>query len=96
NAQAQVKYTWPKTYSLARAYLDQLERLGPGEAGRVATYRVALDRAERAAEPERRNALNDLAARLEAEAVGAGDPAKARALAGVVRQLATAPRLAGR
>ena len=96
NTQGQVKYTWPKTYSLARAYVDQLERLGPGEAGRVAAYRAALDRAERSAEPQRRNTLDQLATRLEAEAGAAGDPAKARALAGVVRQLATAPGLAAR
>jgi len=96
NTQGQVKYTWPKTYSLARAYVDQLERLGPGEAGRVAAYRAALDRAERSAEPERQSTLDQLATRLETEAGAAGDPAKARALAGVVRQLATAPGLAAR
>ncbi|HEY5939768.1 MAG TPA: hypothetical protein VIT87_03025 [Gemmatimonadales bacterium] len=96
NTQGQVKYTWPKTYSLARAYVDQLERLGPGEAGRVAAYRAALDRAERSAEPERRNTLDQLATRLEAEAGAADDPAKTRALAGVVRQLVTAPGLAAR
>jgi hypothetical protein len=96
NAQTQVRFTWPKTFSLARAYVDQLERLGSGEAGRVAAYRAALDRAERAPEPERRNTLGRLATRLEAEAGEAGDPAKARALAGVVRELETAPRLASR
>ncbi|MEO8089118.1 MAG: hypothetical protein ABI703_02345 [Gemmatimonadales bacterium] len=96
NAQGQVKFTWPKTFSLARAYVDQLERSSRGGAGEVTAYRAALDRAERAAEPERRNSLNQLAARLEAEASGVGDPAKALVLAGVVRQLATGQRLAGR
>ncbi|MGZ8391325.1 MAG: LVIVD repeat-containing protein [Gemmatimonadales bacterium] len=95
NAQSQVKFTWPKTFSLARAYVDQLERQAAG-AGRIAAYRAALDRAESAAEPERRNTLNQLATRLEAEAGGAGDPAKVALLAGVVRQLATEPRLAVR
>ena len=33
NTQGQVKFTWPKTYSLARAYLDQLERSNPAECG---------------------------------------------------------------
>jgi len=94
NAQGQVKFTWPKTFSLARAYLDQLERSGSPGNGKIAAYRSALDRAERAAEPERRNALNELAVRVEGEA--GGDPVKARTLAGVVRQLAAAPQVAGR
>ncbi len=95
NTQGQVKYTWPKTYSLARAYVDQLERSDPQEPGKIAAYRAALDRAEQAAQPERGKALIELAARLEAEAEGAGNPAKARTLAGVVRELA-APQVAGR
>jgi len=94
NAQGQVKFTWPKTFSLARAYVDQLERSGSPGNGKIAAYRSALDRAERAAEPERRNALNELAVRVEGEA--GGDPVKARTLAGVVRQLAAAPQVAGR
>ena len=94
NTQGQVKFTWPKTYSLARAYLDQLERSKPGEAGKLAEFRNALDRAEKAPEAEQRHALNQLATRLEAEAGGAGDPAKMRTLAGTVRQLATESRLA--
>jgi hypothetical protein len=94
NTQGQVKFTWPKTYSLARAYLDQLERLKPGEAGKIAEFRKALDRAEKAPEAEQRKALNDLATRLEGDAGGAVDAAKVRTLASVMRQLAAAPRLA--
>jgi hypothetical protein len=94
NAQGQVKFTWPKTFSLARAYLDQLERAKPGEAGKIAEFRSALDRAEKAPEAEQRNALNQLATRLEGDASGSGDPAKVRTLAGAVRHLATEPRLA--
>jgi hypothetical protein len=94
NTQGQVKFTWAKTFSLARAYLDQLERSKPGDAGKIAEFRKALDRAEKAPEAEQRNALNQLATRLESEASGAGDPAKVRTLAGTVRQLATEPRLA--
>jgi hypothetical protein len=96
NTQGQVKYTWPKTFSLARAYVDQLERSEPSETGKIEAYRAALDRAEGAAEPERQSTLNELAARLEAEAGGAGDAAKARTLAAVVKQLATVPEVAAR
>jgi hypothetical protein len=94
NAQGQVKPVWPKTFSLARAYVDQLERARPGDAGKIAQYRTALDRAEKAPEAEQRQALNDLATRLEGEAGRAGDPAKARTLAGVVRQLASERQVA--
>src|SRR5207237_7679971 len=52
NAQGQVKFIWPKTYSLARAYVDQLERANPGETRKIADYRRALDRAEKAPEAE--------------------------------------------
>ncbi len=96
NAQGQTKLVWPKTYSLARAYLDQLERSNSMETGRIAEFRAALDRAEKAPAAEQRKVLADLATRLEAEAGRAGDPAKAQLLAGVVSQLATGTSLASR
>jgi hypothetical protein len=96
NAQGQVKFTWPKTFSLARAYVDQLERANPGDARTVADYRKALDRAEKAPEAERRKTLTELATRLEGDASGAGDAAKVRTLAGAVRDLAAASHLAQR
>jgi len=94
NTQGQVKFTWPKSFSLARAYVDQLERSSPGEAGKIAGYRAALDRAERASGVERRNALNQLATQLDGDVSGAGEGAKLRMLAGVVQDLAAAPSLA--
>jgi hypothetical protein len=96
NTQGQVKLVWPKTFSLARAYLDQLERSKGLEAGKISAMREALARAEKASETERRDALAQLVTRLERDAAGAGDAAKVRTLAGVVRELAGAPRLAGR
>jgi hypothetical protein len=94
NTQGQVKFSWPKSFSLARAYVDQLERSSPGEAGKLAAYRAALDRAEKASGVERRNALSQLATRLDGDVSGAGDVAKLRMLAGVVQDLATVPSLA--
>ncbi|MFL5401753.1 MAG: LVIVD repeat-containing protein [Gemmatimonadales bacterium] len=96
NTQGQVKFTWPKTYSLARAYLDQLERAKAMEPSQLAAYRTALDRAEKAPEAEGRKTLNDLATRLEADAGKTADAAKLWSLAGAVRGLATAPSLARR
>ena len=96
NAQGQVKFTWPKTFSLARAYVDQLERANPANGRKIAEYRNALDRAEKAPEAERRKVLTELATRLESEASGAGDAAKVQTLAGTVRDLASASHLAQR
>jgi hypothetical protein len=86
-----VKLVWPKSYSLARAYLDQLERSNGLSAARISAIRQQLKDAEKGSHP---NALTALAAQLEAEASTAGDAAKVRILAGTVRDLATAPSLA--
>jgi hypothetical protein len=56
--------------------------------------REALTGAEKASVTKRQEALTGLATRLDGDAAGAGDAAKVRTLAVVVRQLATAPRLA--
>jgi LVIVD repeat-containing protein len=94
NTQGQVKLVWPATFSLARAYLDQLERSKGLDAGKISATREALTGAEKASGTKRQEALTQLATRLDGDTAGAGDPAKVRALAGVARQLAIAPRLA--
>ena len=94
NTQGQVKLVWPATFSLARAYLDQLERSNSLEAGKITAVRAALAGAEKASGTKRQDALTQLATLLDGDAAGAGDPAKVRLLAGEVRQLAAAPRLA--
>jgi hypothetical protein len=94
NTQGQVKLVWPVTFSLARAYLDQLERSKGLEAGKITAIREALVGAEKASGTKREGALTQLATLLDGDAAGAGDPAKVRVLAGEVRELAAAPRLA--
>jgi hypothetical protein len=94
NAQSQTKLVWPKTFSLARAYLDQLERSKGLDAGRIAAIREQLAQAEKASGTERQATLTQLVSRLEADVAGAGDASKVGMLAGVVRQLATGPELA--
>jgi len=94
NTQGQVKLVWPATFSLARAYLDQLERSKGLEAGKITAIREALVGAEKASGTKREGALTQLATLLDGDATGAGDPAKVRVLAGEVRELAAAPRLA--
>jgi hypothetical protein len=93
NVQGQPKLVWPATFALARAYLDQLERSKGMAVGETAATREALTDAEKASDTERRDRLTQLATRLEAGA-GGRDAAKVRTLAGVVKRLAAAPRLA--
>ena len=96
NVQGQPKLVWPATFSVPRAYLDQLERSKGLDAGRIAEFRSALATAEKATDTERTKSLTDLATRLETEAAGAKDRARTRMLADAVRKLAAAPRLARR
>jgi hypothetical protein len=96
NTQGQVKFTWPKTFSLARAYLDQLERSNGLPAEGIARARAALSKAEGGSEAERQKALTELAVRLDGDVNATDDGAKVQMLAGVVRQLAAGPRVAGR
>jgi hypothetical protein len=94
NAQGQTKLVWPKTFSLARAYLDQLERSKGLDGRKIAAAREQLAQAEKASGTERQATLAQLVSRLEADVAGAGDGSKVGLLAGVVRQLATGTQLA--
>ncbi len=88
NAQGQPKYVWPASFSLARAYVDQLERSKGLPAERIASVRKALDGAEKAKGAKRSAALKGLASQLEGEAQGSSDSAKVRKLASSVKDLA--------
>ena len=92
NTQGQPKLVWPATFSLARAYVDQLERSSGLPTARIASVRQALTSAESAAGAARQGALTQLAAQLDGDASGARDAAKVRTLAGSVRDLAAATR----
>ncbi|HSJ65706.1 MAG TPA: hypothetical protein VK922_17580, partial [Gemmatimonadaceae bacterium] len=90
NAQGQPQFVWPATISLARAYLDQLQRSRGLSADRIAAVRQSLASAERASGGSRGSALTVLATELDGEASRSADAAKVRLLAGAVRELATA------
>ncbi|HEX5832159.1 MAG TPA: hypothetical protein VFY16_14345, partial [Gemmatimonadaceae bacterium] len=92
NAQGQPKLVWPATFALARAYVDQLERSRGLAAGRITAVRQALSSAEQASGAGRQRALAQLATQLDADASGAGEAAKVRALAAAVRELGAATR----
>ncbi len=81
NAQGQPTFHWPATFSLARAYVDQLERSGDLLTDEIAAVRQALDAAEAAEGADRSSALTELATSLDAGAK------KVQLLADVVRDL---------
>ncbi|HEX8907159.1 MAG TPA: hypothetical protein VF771_20070, partial [Longimicrobiaceae bacterium] len=88
NTQGQPHFTWPASFALARAYVDQLERSHGLSAERIAAVRQALTRAEGASGAARRTALTGLATQVTGYAAASSDAAKVRMLAGAVRNLA--------
>src|SRR5215217_3644843 len=86
NTQGQVKFTWPASYSLARAYLDQLERSEGLDAETIADLRAELATAEGSSGSTQSKVLAGLVSRLEAGQSRAGDRAKVQLLAGTLRQ----------
>ena len=87
NVQDQPRYTWPASFAVARAYVDQLERSNGLSADRVAATRTALDGAEKASGSARKSALTKLATQLDADAKTSSDAAKVKTLATTVREV---------
>jgi len=85
NVQDQQRLTWPASFVVARAYVDQLDRSHGLAAARVSAARTTLANAERASGAGRRTALTTLATQLDRDAGSASDATKVRALAAVVR-----------
>jgi hypothetical protein len=90
NTQGQPRLVWPATFTLARAYLDQLARSSGLSADRIAAVRSSLANAERSSGTARHDALTQLASQLDGDAAAAGDGPKVRTLASAVRALASA------
>jgi hypothetical protein len=85
NVQDQQRLTWPASFVVARAYLDQLERSHGLTADRISVSRTLLASAERTAS---RSALTSLATQLDRDASRSSDAGRVSALAAVVRELA--------
>ena len=88
NVQDQPRLVWPASFSLARAYVDQLERSRGVAATRLTAIRGSLASAEKATGSARTSALTQLATQLQADARGSSDAKKIQMLAGTVRELA--------
>jgi hypothetical protein len=89
NAQGQPKITWPPSFALARAYLDQLERNACLSAGRIATVRSGLAAAERASPTARQSTLAQLSRELTGEAAASCDANRVRTLSNAISSLST-------
>ncbi len=90
NAQDQPKVTWPASFVVARAYVDQLERSNGLSAERLKVVRQQLSRGEKSQGAARHDALTELATALEQDASMSPDRAKVQKLVAVVTDLATA------
>ncbi len=93
NAQDQPKLTWPASFVVARAYVDQLERSNGLALLRVKAVRQALDQAEKSQGTARRDALTQLASSLGQDAATSMDQKKVQKLTAVVTELANAPAI---
>ena len=85
NVQGQQKFVWPRSFTLARAYVDQIERANELGAERVAALRAQLTSAERLTGEARTSKLNQMLAQLEVDVQAS---AAVRRLASAVRDLA--------
>jgi hypothetical protein len=86
NAQGQPKFTWPPSFPLARAYVDQLERSRCMNASRIAQLRSGLQAAESVIGVERRETLLKVAS--DAEGFRGACGPKIGKLAATARELA--------
>src|SRR5258708_35590594 len=80
NTQDQPKFTWPASFVVARAYVDQLERSNGLALLRVKAVRQALDQAEKSQGTARRDALTQLASSLGQDATASTDQKKVQKL----------------
>jgi len=74
NVQAQERIEWPRTLTVAKAYVDQLERSGAMEGSKIADLRSAITAAERSKSSGK---LGGFASSIEKDAASAKTPADA-------------------
>lgn len=92
NAQDQPQYSWPTTFALARAYVDQLERDGEMSTQGINEIRNQLAKAENASGSKRADMLKKLAQDVESQANNSANAEKVSKLANTVRGLSSAPQ----
>jgi hypothetical protein len=92
NTQGQQKLVWPPSFSLVRAYLDQLERSKALSADDLSATRNELARAEKLSGQQRSEALTQLSTKMHGVAARTTmDTPKAHTMATAIGELAKAP-----
>jgi hypothetical protein len=92
NPQSQPRIVWPAAFPVVRSYLDQLVRGNGLAAARTTAISNALAAAERQTGAARGRALSQLATQVHADANGARDAARVRAMAAAIEALAAVSR----
>jgi len=87
DVQGQPRYTWPASFALARAYVDQLDRSKGLSDARISAIRQALTSAESASGSARSSALSQLASHVDNDAQSSRDARRLQLLAAAVRNL---------
>ena len=88
NVQGQQQMVWPASFSLAKAYVDQLQRSKGLAAALVTSVMGEIEAAEKMSGAGRKNALTLLSAKLDGEARASADANKVRMLSTTVKELA--------
>jgi len=88
NPSDQPKIVWPAAFPVARAYLDQLERMNGLGADRITAIRGDLDKAEQMNGAQQKSALQKLDKQTEADAKNAKDAERVRWLTGTIKGIA--------
>jgi hypothetical protein len=88
NPSDQPKIVWPAAFPVARAYLDQLERMNGLATDRITAIRGDLDKAEQMNGAQQKSALQKLAKQTEADAKNAKDAERVRWLTGTIKGIA--------
>src|SRR6185369_9609026 len=89
NVQGQQKFVWPASFSLARAYVDQLERTNGIPRARITAIRADLDKAQKATGQARATTLHSLGTAVQKDATGP-EATKVQKLADAIHALASA------
>ena len=92
NPQSQPHIVWPAAFPVVRSYLDQLVRGNGLAASRTTAIANALDAAEGQHGSQRRTSLQKLASQVTEDVKGAQDPARVKAMAAAMSDLARATK----
>ncbi|HEY7394516.1 MAG TPA: hypothetical protein VH559_06715 [Gemmatimonadaceae bacterium] len=88
NPQSQPKIVWPAAFPVIRSYLDQLVRNNGLATARTTAISNALATAEKQSGATRGRSLTRLATQVDGDVKNAKDPARVRAMAAAMRDLA--------